>query len=129
LVMAKRKLHDVQADGDGESSSEDDNDDTATAAAKEPALARPQKKKKYIHTEVIIETTTRSIRDSTKTKVEVGEINRVLNAKPKAKYRPPVIHQFSQSDLLQEALETEVLFFVINAYPIVEPLNHVACVT
>jgi hypothetical protein len=120
LASLKRKLGLVEA-GD-ESSSESSDEEQRTGSPRLKLMksvaqkAKQQKRALAALTDGLSlqyvgdgEGGKRSVRESTKTKVEVGEINRTLFAKPKIKYRPPVVHQYSQKELLQEALETEVL--------------------
>ena len=56
----------------------------------------------------------RAIRQSTKEKTVDSDVARRKAFKIKIKSRPPLKHQFSQKELLLDALETEVTFEVIS---------------
>ena len=56
----------------------------------------------------------RAIRQSTKEKTVDSDVARRKAFKIKIKSRPPLKHQFSQKELLLDALETEVTFRAIS---------------
>ena len=58
----------------------------------------------------------RAIRQSTKEKTVDSDVARRKAFKIKIKSRPPLKHQFSQKELLLDALETEVNFLQSNMY-------------
>jgi hypothetical protein len=57
----------------------------------------------------------RAIRQSTKEKTVDSDVARRKAFKIKIKSRPPLKHQFSQKELLLDALETEVTFRAISS--------------
>lgn len=65
-------------------------------------------------TESVTFNAARAIRQSTKEKTVDSDVARRKAFKIKIKSRPPLKHQFSQKELLLDALETEVTFFPSN---------------
>lgn len=65
-------------------------------------------------TESVTFNAARAIRQSTKEKTVDSDVARRKAFKIKIKSRPPLKHQFSQKELLLDALETEVIFFPSN---------------
>lgn len=70
---------------------------------------RPKIKREKSNDSNVAVNAARAIRQSTKEKTVDSDVARQKAFKIKVKSRPPLRHQFSQRELLLDALETEVL--------------------
>lgn len=70
--------------------------------------SKPKIKREKSYDSTVSVNAAREIRQSTKEKTVDSDVARQKSFKIKVKSRPPLRHQFSQRELLMDALETEV---------------------
>jgi hypothetical protein len=73
-------------------------------------MSKPKIKREKNYDSTVSVNAVREIRQSTKEKTVDSDVARQKSFKIKVKSRPPLRHQFSQRELLMDALETEVFW-------------------